>query len=114
MFRREAVDAEARIATRVAQSKSAHHYSPSRPAYVQERVVYRPMQETTVVRSTSSGAAGTRTAYSPQRYGGRYGMAGGSFNAEQRVGGDPAKFAPLRNDGTIDSKHDPSKKVSFQ
>lgn len=109
VFRREAIDAEARIASRVAQSKSANHYSPSRPAYVQERVVYRPMQETTVVRSTSSGAPGTRTTYSPTRYGGRYGMAGGSFNAES------AKFAPLRNEYTTDGKsnNDPSKKVHF-
>tara|TARA_B110000285_G_C15103718_1_gene606620 strand:+ start:1659 stop:2018 length:360 start_codon:yes stop_codon:yes gene_type:complete len=110
VFRREA-DNEARIATRVAQSKSAHHYSPSRPAYVQERVVYRPVQETTVVRSVSSGAPGTRTTYSPSRYA-RYGMGGGSFTGEASRQSYKKEYSPLRKD-QIDSKSYPGKKVSF-
>lgn len=112
VFRREAMDAEARIAHRVAQSKSAHHYSPSRPAYVQERVVYRPMQEQTVVRSTSSGAPGTRTTYSPSRYG-RYGMGGGSFNTGVTGASYKKEYSPLRKDNIIDSKSNGGKKVSF-
>jgi hypothetical protein len=76
-MRQSVVENEQR-AVRVAQSKSAHHYSPSRPAYVQERVAYRPAPEQVVIRSTSSGAPGTRTTYSPSRAS-RYGMGGGSF-----------------------------------
>ena len=68
------------------------------------------MHETTVVRSTSSGAPGTRTTYSPSRYG-RYGMAGGSFNAEARPS-YKKEYSPLRKD--LDSKTYPGgKKVSF-
>jgi len=115
VFRREAIDAEARIASRVAQPKSAHHYSPSRPAYVQsgviqERVVYRPVQETNVIRSTSSGAPGNRNAYSPGRYG-RYGMSGGSFNLDAQRHSYKKEYSPLRKDMQIDSKSNQGKKV---
>lgn len=93
MYRQEAAANEARaaaersnmkrhleseaIASRVAMSRSANHYSPSRVVHVQERVPYRPANEVVhiVQRSTSSGAAGssahagvrTTSAYSPSR-----------------------------------------------